>query len=314
MTPRILAFLSGMAVVLGLGWVLYDMGSRTPEPSRASAPALTPREPGTRILGSTAGAERPLNLTGPDGVTVGFGKTPPKAGLLFDMDSGKVLWREEADTVLPIASTTKIMSALIVAERTRPRDSIQIHREMRDYSGSAVGLPHGKRIRVESLFAAMMVQSGNDAALALAIGADGSVNDFVEEMNDRAREMGLGCTRFVSPHGLEPGNRSCAADLAVLARLAMKEPRIQRIVGEDGAVVPWPIKGGKMHLAPTNPLLINDYKGTIGLKTGYTEAAGRCLVAVVKRGERSYGVVLLDSPNPGMQAEKLFDAAFRTQR
>ena len=100
----------------------------------------------------------------------------------------------------------------------------------------------------------------------------------------------------------------------MLARLAMKEPRIERIVREDGAVVPWPIKGGKMHLAPTNPLLINDYKGTIGLKTGYTEAAGRCLVAVVKRGERSYGVVLLDSPNPALQAEKLFDAAFRMQR
>jgi D-alanyl-D-alanine carboxypeptidase len=303
-----------MATVLGAGWLLFGASAWTPSATGAkpAAPAGAAAGVSTRVVPPPV--ERPIALTGPDRVHVSFGKNPPASGLLFDMDSGQVLWRNEATTVRPIASTTKIMSALIVADRTRPRQTVQISKEMRDYSGSAVGLPHGKKIPVESLFAAMLVQSGNDAALALAIASDGSVPKFVQEMNDRARDLGLACTHYTSPHGLQPSNRSCAADLAVLARLAMQEPRIRRIVREDGAQVPWPIKGGILNLAPTNPLLISDYPGTVGLKTGYTDAAGRCLVGVVARGEREYGVVLLDSPDPAAQAEKLFDAAFRKQR
>jgi D-alanyl-D-alanine carboxypeptidase len=231
--------------------------------------------------------------------------------MLFDLQTGRVFWHRDARVPRPIASTTKIMTALLAVEKLRPSRRIRIRKAMRDFSGSAVGLPPGKRVKVEPLLAAMLVQSGNDAALALAIAAERTVPRFIEEMNDRARDLGLRCTRYVSPHGLEAGNRSCAADLGVLAQLAMRQDRITRLAQKNGTTVTWPREGGKMHLASTNPLLVDGYPGVVGLKTGFTDAAGMCIVAVVRRGERTLGVVLLDSPDSGKQAAKLFDAAFR---
>jgi D-alanyl-D-alanine carboxypeptidase len=129
-------------------------------------------------------------------------------------------------------------------------------------------------------------------------------------MNRHARDWGLRCTHFASSHGLEPGNRSCARDLAVLTRLAMAKPRIRRVVRRRQAVLRFPIKGGKLYLYGHNPLMRLGYPGTIGLKTGYTDEAGRCFVGVVRRGDRRLGVVLLDSPDPSKHAPKLLDAAF----
>jgi serine-type D-Ala-D-Ala carboxypeptidase (penicillin-binding protein 5/6) len=324
---RALAFLAGMAVVLVGGWLVLggpagggsaadaeltrgaDTESSAPEreePGRGRGPRTT--------AASTAAPADSLSFDAADQLDVGFGKTEPRAGLVFDLDSGEVLWTHRPHATRPVASLTKIMSALLVVNETEPQQTVRITRDMIDFNGSAVGLPRGKRVSVRSLMNAMLVQSGNDAALALAIASDGSVSRFVREMNAKARVLGLRCTRFVSPHGLEPGNRSCAADLAVLARLAMRRPLIAGIVRQDGAVVRWPIKGGKLHLAPTNPLLISGYPGTIGLKTGYTEAAGRNIVAVVRREGRTLVTVLLDSPSPGQQSVKLFDAAFGVER
>ena len=135
---------------------------------------------------------------------------------------------------------------------------------------------------------------------------------FVALMNARARAMGLACTRFSSPSGIrDRGNHSCAPDLAALARAVLREPRLARIVRRRSAVLPFPIKGGKLYLYNNNPLLRAGYRGTTGVKTGYTEAAGRCLVATVRRGSRRLGVVLLASPDPGTQAQRLLDRAFR---
>jgi D-alanyl-D-alanine carboxypeptidase len=125
---------------------------------------------------------------------------------------------------------------------------------------------------------------------------------------------GLTCTRFASSHGLEAGNRSCARDLAVLARVAMTRPRIRRVVERTQAVLRFPIKGGKLYLYGHNPLMRLGYPGTIGLKTGYTEAAGRCFVGIVRRAGRTLGVVLLNSRDPAKHAPKLLDAAFAAQR
>jgi D-alanyl-D-alanine carboxypeptidase len=123
--------------------------------------------------------------------------------------------------------------------------------------------------------------------------------------------MGLGCTHYVSADGLEDSNRSCAADLAALARVAMAKPRIARLARKPQAHIRFPIKSGHLWLNSTNPLLRMNYPGTIGLKTGSTDRAGHCLVAVVRRGGRVYAAVLLHSPDSGRQAKKLFDAAFR---
>jgi serine-type D-Ala-D-Ala carboxypeptidase (penicillin-binding protein 5/6) len=245
---------------------------------------------------------------------------PPAAGIVLDVDSGETLWRRSPAAERPIASLTKIMSALLVAEEIeRPRRQIEIGPEGAGLEasggllGSAVGLEPGMRVKLGALFHAMLVASANDASTALAVHAAGSSKRFVDQMNERAHSLGLECTRFVSPHGLEPGNRSCAADLAALTRLAMEVPLIARVARKDRAVVDFPIDGGERHLATTNPLLQAGYEGTIGLKTGFTQDAGSSLVAVVHRDGRTLAAVLLDSPDVQEDAERLFDAAFERE-
>ena len=191
-----------------------------------------------------------------------------------------------------------------------------ITREALHYQGSGVGLlPRGKRIRVDTMLYGLLLPSGNDAAIALAQRAAGSVPRFVDAMNARARRMGLVCTRFSSPHGFEDrGNHSCAGDLAAIARAVLRVPRLARIVRRREAVLPFPIKGGKLYLYNNNPLLRQGYRGITGVKTGYTDAAGRCLVATARRGALRLGVVLLDSPDPGGQARRLLDRGFALER
>ena len=131
-------------------------------------------------------------------------------------------------------------------------------------------------------------------------------------MNEKADELGLKCTHFASSSGIvDKGNHSCAADLAAIARAIMREPRLTRVVKRRQAILPFPIKGGRLWLYNHNPLLRANYPGTTGLKTGYTDAAGRCLVATARRGNVKLGVVLLDSPDPGRQATQLLDRGWK---
>jgi D-alanyl-D-alanine carboxypeptidase len=188
---------------------------------------------------------------------------------------------------------------------------VRITQAALDYTGSGIGLlPKGRRVRLEALLNGLLIVSGNDAAIALAVHVSGTERRFVRVMNQHARQWGLRCTHFASSHGLEPGNQSCARDLAVLTRLAMSKPRIRRVVRRRQAVLHFPIKGGKLYLYGHNPLMRLGYPGTVGLKTGYTDEAGRCFVGVVRRGDRRLGVVLLDSRDPSKHAPKLLDAAF----
>jgi serine-type D-Ala-D-Ala carboxypeptidase (penicillin-binding protein 5/6) len=277
------------------------------------APDL-PLESGTAPLagGGTAPSPLAVRLEDPrDAVHLKL-RRPPRSGLLFDIDTGRVLWRRDPERVLPIASLTKMMTALVVVDRLPEGAKVPITREALDYRGSGVGLlPRGRRIGVSTMLHGLMLPSGNDAAIALAQRAAGSVRRFVRLMNERAEEMGLACTRFSSPHGLRNrGNHSCAPDVAALARAVLREPRLARIVRRRSAVLPFPIKGRKLFLYNNNPLLRSGYRGATGLKTGYTRAAGRCLVGTARRGDVKLGVVLLDSPDPGGQARKLLDRGF----
>ena len=198
-----------------------------------------------------------------------------------------------------------------MTERARPRERVKITPAVLRYQGSGVGvLPRGKRVPLEALLNGLLLVSGNDAAIALAGHVSGNERRFVALMNRRARSLGLDCTHFVSSHGLEAGNRSCARDLAVLTRVAMERRRIRRIVRRRQAAFRFPIKGGRLFLSGHNPLMRAGYPGTIGLKTGYTDEAGLCFVGVVRRSGRTLAVVLLHSPNPALQAEKLLDAGF----
>jgi serine-type D-Ala-D-Ala carboxypeptidase (penicillin-binding protein 5/6) len=242
-------------------------------------------------------------------------KDQPRSGLLFDVDTGEVLWRRLPDRVLPIASLTKMMTALVVVSRTRPSDKVRVTKEALGYRGSAVGvLPRGRRVKLETMLNGLLLPSGNDAAIALAQRVSGTVEGFVARMNERARRFGMGCTRFSSPDGFEDeGNHSCATDLAGMARAVLDEPRLARIVKRRRAALPFPIKGGRLHLSNNNPLLRMGYPGTLGVKTGYTRRAGRCIVAAARRNGRRLGVVLLHSPDPGRQARVLLDRGFRAQ-
>jgi serine-type D-Ala-D-Ala carboxypeptidase (penicillin-binding protein 5/6) len=273
---------------------------------------------GTAPLAGGGTAPSPLAVqlsAAPDLLRTEFRK-PPRSGLLFDLDSGRVLWRHRPERVLPIASLTKMMTALVVVARIPEGAMVPVTREALAYTGSGVGLlPRGKRIGVSAMLHGMLLPSGNDAAIALAQRVAGTVPRFVALMNERAKAMGLACTHFSTVSGIrDRGNTSCAPDLAALARAVLREPRLARIVRRRSAVLPFPIKGGRIYLYNNNPLLRIGYRGTTGVKTGYTEAAGRCLVATVRRGSRRLGVVLLNSPDPGTQARRLFDRAFARLR
>jgi serine-type D-Ala-D-Ala carboxypeptidase (penicillin-binding protein 5/6) len=313
--PRLLALIA-ISIVATAVWLIVGEG-KTTDPSKT-------RAGGQPILGDLGGTStRPPNKSHtaalPPGISL-FGarhirvhfKPPPRAGLVFDLNTGQVLWAHRPLKRLPIASLTKIMTAIIVTERTRPHERALITREALNYSGSGVGvLPRGREVPVEGLMAGMLLPSGNDAALALADHVAGHDREFVKLMNQRARLMGLGCTHYSSSYGLPDTNRSCAVDLARLTQVAMGKPRIARLVRKPQAKVRFPIKSGYLYVNSTNPLLRARFPGTIGLKTGSTLKAGHCFVGVVRRRHRTLGVVLLNSPNSLLQAEKLLKKAFR---
>jgi D-alanyl-D-alanine carboxypeptidase len=179
--------------------------------------------------------------------------------------------------------------------------------------GTSAYLSAGEHMTVGNLLYGLLLPSGNDAAIALADHVAGTQARFVAMMNDRAQAMGLRCTHFTSVSGIvDRGNYSCAEDLAALAHAVLEQPLLARIVSSRSAVLPFPIKGGKLFLYNNNPLMFLDYRGVDGLKTGYTVAAGSCLVAAARRGRAWYGVVLLNSVNSAAQAERLLNRAFAT--
>jgi D-alanyl-D-alanine carboxypeptidase len=287
-------------------------------PPATPAPTAPLQDSATAPLagGGTAPSPLAVRMDDPrDAVRLEF-KHPPRSGLLFDVDTGRVLWRRHPDRVLPIASLTKMMTALVVVGRVGPHAWVRITKEALSYTGSGVGLlPRGRKIAVDTMLHGLLLPSGNDAAIALSLRAAGSQARFVALMNRRASAMGLACTHFTSVSGIvDRGNHSCAPDLAALARAILREPRLARIVRRRSAVLRFPIKGHKLYLYNNNPLLRAGYPGTTGVKTGYTDAAGRCLVATARHGRIRLGVVLLDSPDPGKQAMRLLDHGFARSR
>jgi D-alanyl-D-alanine carboxypeptidase (penicillin-binding protein 5/6) len=282
--------------------------ARSTHTTTRNGPTLSPAG---LVLGRAPFALTGVAAPGPDPVQLAF-HTPPRAGLLFDLDSGRVLWQRNASKRLDIASLTKMMTALITVQSAPPNASVLVTKQAVDSNGSKVGvLPLGRHVPLESMLYGLMLPSGNDAAVALAQHVSGTVGTFVMRMNQEAAKLGLGCTLYASPSGyVDQANYSCATDLAVLAHVVLAQPRLARIVRTFRAVLPFPIKGGKLFIYNNNPLLIYGYPGVTGLKTGYTMAAGRCLVATAHRGAVRLGVVLLNSPDPATQARRLLDDGF----
>jgi serine-type D-Ala-D-Ala carboxypeptidase (penicillin-binding protein 5/6) len=283
--------------------------ARTQRVKKAPAPTLS----ATGLpLGKPALALEGIGLPQQDTVHVAFHR-PPRAGVLFNLSTGQVLWQRNAFTHLRIASLTKMMTALLTVKSAPPSGHVLVTKAAVASAGSKVGvLPLGRHVRVETMLYGLMLPSGNDAAVALAQHVAGSITAFVKRMNSEAAKLGMGCTRFSSPSGyLDADNYSCAADLAVLAHEDLLQPRLAKIVRTYTAVLPFPTKGGKLYLYNNNPLLIYHYPGLTGLKTGFTAAAGRCLVATAERNGVRLGVVVLNSRDPGTQARQLLDRGFQ---
>jgi D-alanyl-D-alanine carboxypeptidase len=269
--------------------------------------------PGSRSRMGLALSPPRLRLTVPGGresVQAPF-HHPPRAGILFDLSSGRVLWARAPTQVLPIASLAKMMTALLVVRSRSAETPVRISRAAVNAPGSKIGLlPLHKHVPLETLLYGLLLPSGNDAAIALAENVAGSVPRFVSKMNEEAAKLGLGCTLYTSPEGLDNGNSSCAADLAELAHVDLDQPRVAIVARSASAIRPFPIKGGKLYLYNNNPLLRYGYPGATGLKTGETEAAGLCLVGTAERHGVKLGVVLLHSPELGRQAAYLLDRGF----
>jgi D-alanyl-D-alanine carboxypeptidase (penicillin-binding protein 5/6) len=263
-------------------------------------------------LAKPALALKGIGLAQQDAVRIAF-HHPPRAGVLFNLSSGQVLWQRNPFVHLRIASLTKMMTALLSVKAAPPDARVLVTKAAVNSAGSKVGvLPLGKHVHVETMLYGLLLPSGNDAAVALAQHVAGSVAGFVARMNTEVAKLGMGCTRYSSPSGyVNARNYSCAADLAVLAHEDLRQPRLAKIVRTYSAQLPLPIKGGKVYLYNNNPLLIYHYPGATGLKTGFTDAAGRCLVATAERHGVRLGVVVLHSRDPGTQARQLLDRGFQ---
>ena len=232
------------------------------------------------------------------------------AAVLVDGKTGRVLWAKHAHQRRQVASTTKIMTALLALRRLRPHEIVTVDKSVPRVPLVREGLRAGEKVEAWKLFYSLLLYSGNDDALALAIAAGGTKWHFVHQMNVEARILGLHDTHFVSPSGVvDVGNYSSAWDLAALTRVALRNARFRSIVRTKVKHVAW--------TAPTyskiyvnNNRLLGSYQGANGVKTGYTHKAGPCLVASATRGGTTLIAVVLDSPDMYTDAKRLLDLGF----
>ncbi len=224
------------------------------------------------------------------------------AAILMDADSGKVLYEKDAARKMRIASTTKIMTALVVLEHARLTDTITVTNDHM-VEGSSMYLKPGEVVTVEELLYGLLLCSGNDAALALA-DCCGGLAAFVSAMNDKAAALGMTGTSFANPNGLDDENHySTARDMAVLAAYAAKDPTFRRICSTRTATV-----GGRT--MTNHNKLLSQVEGCIGMKTGYTKAAGRTLVSCAERQGRRLVAVTLCDGNDWADHKALYEMGF----
>lgn len=236
------------------------------------------------------------------------------AAILMDRDSGRILWSREACRRLPIASTTKIMTALLALESGREEDVVTVSPAAASTEGSSIWLEEGERKTLGELIYGLMLRSGNDAALAIAEHIGGTEQNFVAMMNDRAAALGAVGTHYCNPHGLpDSSHYSTAYDLGLITCRALQNERFRRIVSTPAWTISWPGHPWDRAMSNQNRLL-ELYPGGDGVKTGWTRAAGRCFVGSATRKGWQLVCVVLNAPQMWEDAALLLDYGFDNYR
>lgn len=234
-----------------------------------------------------------------------------KACVLVD-ERGRVLWARRPGARLPNASTTKMVTALMVVRGTDPADEVTVSATAASVGAGGLDLQEGETFSVTELLYALLLTSSNDASVALAEHTSGDVDAFVARMNAYARRLGASDTHFVTPHGLDyPGHYSSAADLALLAGRLLRHPRLAAIVATPDTTVHG--SAGPENLVNRNPLL-EGYRGAVGVKTGFTAEAGNVLVAAAERHGRRLIAVAMGADDAARDDRRLLDYGWRRLR
>lgn len=233
-----------------------------------------------------------------------------KGAVLINGSTGSVLYAKGEHTRLPMASTTKIMTALLLCENADLDETLVTTEQMVTVEGSSMGLLPGDTVSYRDLLYGMMLASGNDAANTTAVAIGGSVEGFVEMMNEKVKEIGLENTHFVTPSGLDADEHySTAYDMAVLARYALENKDFAAACGAEHATLHYGNPPYNRTLKNHNRLL-GAYDGMIGVKTGFTKKSGRCLVTAARREEGFLIAVTLSDPDDWQDHKELLDYGF----
>ena len=288
-----------IAVLALISVTLLSLGA-----ARAQSPAPQPPPPTPVIQpgGQASLSPFPSTLRTPSTSTE-VPEIHAASAVLADLETGQVLLDLDRNERRPIASVTKIMTALLVVERADLTDVVTVSEGAASgpVSGiSGLGLVAGERIRVDELLYALLLQSANDAAVALAEHVSGSVDAFVDDMNARAEQLGMTRTMFTSPNGLDDTGFSSAADLVRLTRAAYRSPGFASVVATRFHTVE--SLDAKPRIVQNRNVLLWLYPGAIGVKTGYTSPAGFCLVAAAQRGDERLVAVVLGAPGEPFSA------------
>lgn len=235
------------------------------------------------------------------------------AAYVVEID-GRTRWAHRADRALPPASLTKIMTALLFLESGLPLDGrATVSAAAARATGTRLRLRPGEQMSAGDLLAATLIESANDACLALAEHVAGDKARFVARMNERARELGMSRSLFTNPCGHdEPAHRSSARDLATLTRAALQQPLLAELVAQVERRVS--TVGGRGFVLENGNELVGRYPGAIGVKSGFTPRAGKCLVALARRDGVSVLLVVLDAPNRWWDSVAMLDRAFEANR
>ncbi len=237
--------------------------------------------------------------------------TSATAFVLYCADNGKVLLSEDEDTRLPMASTTKIMTTLLTLEAAADENRVVEFTEEMVAEGSSMYLRIGEKVRLYDLAVGMMMQSGNDAANAAAIGIAGSIDAFAALMNEKARQIGMTNSHFVTPSGLdEEEHYSTAHDMALLMAYALKNDDFAYLTAQTSMEVHFVYPADRFVTYTNHNKLLRLYDDCIGGKTGYTDQSGRCLVSAAKREGMTLIAVTLDDPDDWDDHIALYEYGF----